>query len=64
MLDNDSSLMKEITQDPLNRSMDIYKSKFANHTQSNMSQSRIQTAKMVGSDINIPLKNGISLQSK
>lgn len=64
MLDNDSSLVKEITQDPLNRSMDIYKSKFANYTQSNKSQARVQKPKMVGSDINIPINNGISVQSK
>ena len=39
MLDNtDSSFVKEITQDPLNKSMDIFRAKNGNNSNTNLSK--------------------------
>jgi len=62
MLDNtDPSIIKEITQDPLNRSLDIYKSKFAGHLSSNISK---VGRPEVASEVNMPLNSALNMQSR
>jgi hypothetical protein len=64
MLDNtDSSFVKEITQDPLNKSMDISRAKNWNANNSNKNLSRTLKPK-IATEINLPLNSGIIMQSK
>lgn len=58
MLDSDSTIIHEFPQDPLNRSLDIYKSKFANYTSNQVT--RNSKPKMVGSDVNMPFNSVIT----
>lgn len=61
---NDSGFIREITQDPLNRSLDLHKSKYANFTNSHNNLSSTVKPKVIGSDMTKGLTSALNIQGK